>query len=80
MQKRQEEERNEKSYRIMEFGLVIALFLSIAMAIHRVNMYKGRGSGKFNEEEENAYVEALQNKVTRLSEVDCKKLTLDELD
>ena len=39
-----------------------------------------RGSGKFSQEEEDAYVEKIMNTKKRLSEVDCKGLTMNELE
>ena len=68
-------------FRVMEGLLVVSLFVGIAMYVHRVRQLKlERSGGKFSQEEEDEYVEAVMTKQVRLSELDCKHLSFDELE
>ena len=49
-------------------------------AWHRWRQLELRGSGKFSQEEEDAYVEKLKSRKVRLSETDCIGLSLEELE
>jgi len=68
------------AFRILELVAIVGMFAGIATFVHRWNSLKSRGSGKYDEAEEDAYVEKLHNRVVRLSEADCRSLSLEELD
>lgn len=77
---------NSKSFRLMEIGLVVSLFVGIALGVHRMrqlkmNVKKARIDPNMRDDDDfDLQPEVVATKIVRLSELDCAKLTYEELD